>query len=343
MSIFLREARRTDLDDLHLLAQQFVLLNLPSDRGELEKLLDLSCRSFRREIEIQEGEYLFVAEDSELNKVVGASKITAKHGTPEVPNLYYQIGKKEKFSKELGVGFIHQTLKFCEETDGPTEIGGLIVDKLYRRRPEKVGKSVSLVRFLYMGIFPELFQDELHCEFVPPLTAEGRSEFWEALGRRFTGMPYDEADRLSRKNKDFIRQLFPEDELYMTLLESSARLVVGEVGQETRPARKLLESIGFKYKDQVDPFDGGPHYGARKEEVLPIRRMIQGELACVNKLKAHSGACIVGGIVSGEFRAKVCFPELKSDEIRLNTESIANLDFEEGQSLYCIPLQYDTL
>ena len=129
----------------------------------------------------------------------------------------------------------------------PTELGGLIVDRDYRRRPEKVGKTISLVRFMFIAANRGLFKEDLHCELAPPLTAEGRSEFWEALGRRFTGLPYEEADRLSRTNKEFIRSLFPEDKIYMTLLESKARLVVGEVGEETRPARALMESLGFIY------------------------------------------------------------------------------------------------
>ena len=79
-------------------------------------------------------------------------------------------------------------------------------------------------------------------KMAPPLTEEGRSEFWEALGRRFTGMPYQEADLLSRKNQEFIRSLFPEEDIYLCLLDPKARLVMGQVGPETRPALHMLES-----------------------------------------------------------------------------------------------------
>src|SRR6185503_735771 len=130
--------------------------------------------------------------------------------------------------------------------------GGLLVDKGYRRRPEKLGKQISLVRFLYMAIHPERFEAKVLCELTPPLTEEGRSEFWEALGRRFTGLPYQEADLLSQKNKEFIQSLFPEEDIYLTLLNSKARLVLGRVGEETRPAQHLLEKIGFQYLNEVD-------------------------------------------------------------------------------------------
>ncbi|MGH1468753.1 MAG: arginine N-succinyltransferase, partial [Bdellovibrionales bacterium] len=270
MSIYLRQSRMGDLDDLYKLASQFVLLNLPANKSKLKEILELSEASFKKELPAEEREFLFVAEDTELRRVIGASKIVTKHGTEDNPHLFYKIEKREKFSSELGLGFIHQLLSFKEDYDGPTELGGLIVDREYRRRPEKVGKTISLVRFMFIAANREQFDKNLHCELAPPLTAEGRSEFWEALGRRFTGLPYEEADRLSHTNKEFIKSLFPEDKIYMTLLESKARLVVGEVGEETRPARALMEKLGFVYKNEIDPFDGGPHLGVPTLSLIHI-------------------------------------------------------------------------
>src|SRR5690606_17201742 len=183
----------------------------------------------------------------------------------------FQILKRERFSRDLGVGFIHQILRLKISEDGPTEIGGLVVDRNYRTRPEKIGKLISLARFLYIGMCPERFEQSVYAQMAPPLTEDGRSEFWEALGRRFTGMPYQEADLLSQKNKEFIRSLFPEEDIYLCLLDSKARLVMGRVGVDTQPALHLLESIGFKFINEVDPFDGGPHLGAKAGDVTLIK------------------------------------------------------------------------
>lgn len=199
--------------------------------------------------------------------------ILAKSGTKKSPNYSFEIQKRERFSRELGVGFIHQILKLKMNIDGPTEVGGLIVDRSYRRRPEKVGRLVSFSRFLYMGLFPNRFERELHAEMAPPLTEEGRSEFWEALGRRFTGMPYHEADMLSSTNNQFIQSLFPEEDIYLCLLDSKARLVLGHVGEETQAAMHLLMRMGFKYKNEVDPFDGGPHLGCAFKDCVLIKNI----------------------------------------------------------------------
>ena len=94
---------------------------------------------------------------------------------------------------------------------------------------------------------------------------------WEAIGRKFMNMDYYEADLLSRSNKEFILNLFPSQNIYMPLLPMQARNAIGKVGQETLAVKNMLEKIGFRYTNEVDPFDGGPHYRCLLEDILPIK------------------------------------------------------------------------
>ena len=48
--------------------------------------------------------------------------------------------------------------------------------------------------------------------------------------------------------------------------------MIGKVGAQTRGVEKLLRRIGFRYADRVDPFDGGPHFTARMEEIALVAR-----------------------------------------------------------------------
>src|SRR6185503_515199 len=105
---------------------------------------------------------------------------------------------------------------------------------------------------------------------MPPLEPDGTSHLWEALGRNFTGMSYSEADRLSKKNKEFIKALFPEGTIYASLLKPEAQAVIGKTGAQTRGVEKLLRRIGFRYAERVDPFDGGPHFTARMDEITLV-------------------------------------------------------------------------
>lgn len=338
MSFIIRPVRHEDLYQLVDLARQFNLLNLPGDKKVLSQKIERSLASFTGTLPKSQSEYLFVLEDSEEQLVVGSSLIMAKHGTEEIPHNYFKVLKVNHYSEDLGIGFIHQVLRFQTDENGPTEIGGLLVDKLYRRRPEKLGKQMSLSRFLYMGMYPERFERRVLCELTPPLTDEGRSEFWESLGRRFTGLPYQEADLLSQTHKEFISSLFPTQDIYLCLLDAKARSVVGRVGEQTKPAQHLLENIGFEYLDEVDPFDGGPHYGAETSEIAPIA---QGQVCSVAEAKeAQFKEIGLVAVYRDEFRCALGSFELRDGQIVVAPKLRQMLELEPGEKVYISPFSY---
>lgn len=338
MSFIIRSARHDDVTQLVELAKQFALLNLPGDKKILGQKIENSVLSFAGELPKEKTEYLFVLEDTEERSIVGSSLIIAKHGSEEVPHCYFKVIKRDHFSQNLGIGFIHQVLRFQLDTEGPTEIGGLLVDRSYRRRPEKLGKQISLSRFLYMAIHPERFEEKVLCELTPPLTDEGRSEFWEALGRRFTGLNYQEADLLSQSHKEFIESLFPEDDIYLALLDPKARLVLGRVGEATKPAQHLLESIGFEYLEEVDPFDGGPHYGCVTQKILPVK---QSRKVKISEFKDPSfkGRTLIG-TMGDEFQATLVPYDLRDDEISIPTKIREELNLEIDEEVFITPFDY---
>ena len=165
MSFIVRPVRHEDINQLTDLARQFVLLNLPGDRKVITKKIEKSLASFQGQLSKPESEYLFVLEDTEEKLVVGSSLIMAKHGTEEIPHNFFKILKRNHYSDDLGLGFIHQVLRFQMDTDGPSEIGGLLVDKIYRRRPEKLGKQISLSRFMYIALNMDRFEDSVSWPF----------------------------------------------------------------------------------------------------------------------------------------------------------------------------------
>lgn len=338
MSFIVRAVKKSDAIQLVDLAKQFNLLNLPGDRKVIAEKIARSEASFAGELTKDKSEYIFVVEDVEEQAVVGSSLIIAKHGSESVPHCYFKILKRDHFSQDLGIGFIHQVLRFQLDTDGPTEIGGLLVDKAYRRRPERLGKQISLSRFVYMALNPDRFEKRVLCELTPPLTDEGRSEFWEALGRRFTGLPYQEADALSQTNKEFIESLFPEEDIYLSLLDSKARLVLGRVGEATKPAQHLLESIGFDYLDEVDPFDGGPHYGCETAKIAPIKlgkKLRIGE----GKDPAFKQMGLVG-IGSNDFKCMLTAYDIQDGIVALPSKTRDRMKLDLDQEVFVTPFEY---
>ena len=277
--IVLREVTEDDIPGLERLSSIAAerppgFLNVPSDPEGWREKISFSQHSFAGKLESPHaGKYIFVAEDTESKHVVGISMAASQHGTKDSPHFYFEVGHEQKFSQTINTGFIHGTLSLKIEYDGPTEIGGLLVDPESRNTPDRVGRQISFVRFLYIGAHRTSFRDHILAELLPPLTKKGKSPLWEAVGRRFTNMDYWEADYLSSKNKEFILSLFPSGTIYVTFLPADARNSIGKVSKETEPVMHMLKKVGFKYLNQVDPFDGGPHLVARTDEVTPIQKV----------------------------------------------------------------------
>ncbi len=305
----IRQARKEDLNDLFELSKLYTFINLPSDKTIIANLIESSDKSFalaKGSKDLSKDHYLFVLEDVKEGRVRGASMIHAQHGTEEEPHFYLKVGQEHKFSKTINTGFIHGTLKLGLETDGPTEIGGLILDPELRGNPYKLGKQLSFSRFLYMGMHQNKFKEEVHSELMPPFDAQGKSPLWEAIGRRFMNMDYPEADLLSRNNKEFILSLFPSANIYETLLPMEARNAIGKVGKDTQPVKKMLEQIGFEYIGEVDPFDGGPHYRCPMREIKLIKGMITGSFSCQESSSQDGEQMLLSIKDKDGFKAVLC-------------------------------------
>ena len=182
------------------------------------------------------------------------------------------LKEKQKYSETIHAGFIHKVLSLKFDSDGPTEIGGLVVDPTYRANKLKLGRSLSFCRFSFMKMKRRWFKDRVLSELMPPLSENGESLLWEALGRRFTNLSYQDADLLSRKNKEFITSLFPKGDIYTVLLSGEARDAIGKVGPDTEPVKHMLEKIGFRWREHIDPFDGGPHYWADTDKITLVNQ-----------------------------------------------------------------------
>jgi arginine N-succinyltransferase len=266
----IRAALPTDEDQLFEVARHLNTVNLPHDRGAIQELLHVSEESFSHKLPVNRREYVFVLRDLVNDRVIGTSMILAQLGRRDAPYIYVDVIEEEKYSATIDRHFHHTLLRIGYSYNGPTEIGGLVLHPDYRRVPERLGQSLSYIRFLFLATHRALFRPEVVAELLPPLLPDGTSHLWEALGRRFTGLSYAEADVLSKKNKEFIRQLFPESVIHASLLSPQAQEVIGKVGSQTRGVEKMLRRIGFQYAHRVDPFDGGPHFAANTDDITLV-------------------------------------------------------------------------
>lgn len=333
----IRAATTEHLVDLCELARHLNTVNLPDDAVAIKDLLELSERSFSGEIrDPKKREYVFVLWDREEARAIGTSMIVAQLGRRGVPYIYLEVRSEEKYSATLDRHFVHRVLTTRYSYDGPTEIGGLVMHPDVRRSPARLGSLISYVRFLFIAMRRLDFRDQVLAELLPPLEPDGTSHLWEAYGRRFTGLTYREADQLSKRNKEFIRGLFPE-EIYATLLSEEAQRVIGAVGADTVGVEKMLRRIGFQYAERVDPFDGGPHFVCDTDRIALVREARE----LPTTLGSSDGPSRV--LVGRAYRERPYFCALplsvtpQTDSFGLSEAQFRRLDLHPGDLVWRMP------
>jgi arginine N-succinyltransferase len=269
----IRDIAPRDLDDFQRAAVHLDSVNLPDDRDALARIIERSQRSFAGQASLAASDrcFVFVAEAPDTGEIAGTSMIFAQHGSRRAPHVFFDVLEEERYSETLDRHLVHRVLRIGYNYKGLTEVGGLVVRPEFRRHPERLGRLLSFVRFVYLARHRSVFRDEVLSELMPPLEPDGTSLLWESLGKRFTGLTYQDADRLSQDNKEFIRTLFPQDPLYATLLPPHVQELIGQVGPETRSVERMLREVGFSYAHRIDPFDGGPHFHARTDDITVVR------------------------------------------------------------------------
>jgi arginine N-succinyltransferase len=125
---------------------------------------------------------------------------------------------------------------------------------------------------LFIAEFPQLFGKKIIAEMRGMSDENGRSPFWESLGRHFFKMEFSQADYLTGVgNKAFIAELMPKFPLYSCFLSEDARSVIGQVHADTEPALTMLKAEGFSYQGYVDIFDAGPAVECETAKIRAVR------------------------------------------------------------------------
>ncbi|MGD0073662.1 MAG: arginine N-succinyltransferase [Candidatus Binataceae bacterium] len=336
----LREARSGDKCPLLELARELDSVNLPTDEGELEETLERSVRSFRGRIrDRSRAVYVICAEEAGSGRIAGASLIIAKHGTPRSSHFYLEMDTEERYSRTLRKMFRHSYMRLRHSMDGPTEVGGLIVSPEMRRHPEKIGKQLSWIRFLYIGKHRGRFENRVIAEMLAPMVGEHGNLFWDHYGGKVTGLSFRDADRLSTRDKEFIRALFPEAPLYTFLLPEEVRMTLGKVNEHSRGALRLVEQAGMRFLNHVDPFDAGPYYGAATADLEPVKALRSYAAVSAESADVGGVACLVAREDSAHgFRAVKAQAPTDGETIALTRELLGLLKIKEGDRVDVVPL-----
>jgi arginine N-succinyltransferase len=246
------------------------LTTLPANRERLASRIDRSVASFAGTASRADACYVFVLVDGAAGRVVGIAAIEAAVGLAE-PWYNYHVGTLVHASRALDVYTVAPTLFLANDHTGHTELCSLFLDQAYRRG--RNGPLLAKSRLLFVAEFAQRFAPKVIAELRGRVDDAGRSPFWEGLGRHFFAMEYTTADYLTGiGQKSFVAELMPRYPVYVNLLPESARAAIGEVHDDTRAARTMLEQEGFRYEGYIDIFDAGPTVECFRDDIRAVRQ-----------------------------------------------------------------------
>jgi arginine N-succinyltransferase len=341
--VLIRPVSIDDLEPLAKLAEMagVGLTTLPPDRDLLRRRILKSQRSMENIPDRPGGEsYMFVMQDADSGKVVGASGIVSKVGGFE-PFYAYRLETFVHESEFLKVRNEMQVLQLVREHDGPAEVGSLFLSPEFRKKD--YGRFLQLVRFLFVAEHREAFEPLVVSELRGIIDDKGRSPFWDAVGRHFFEIDFPKADYLSVVNKRFIAELMPTHPLYVPLLPKEAQDVIGKVHPSSKPALTNLEAEGFRFSGMVDIFDAGACVSCPRDE---IRTVADSRSAVVEKIgddPIQSPTYMIGA-TGREFRVTMCDVEAVSPTgVRITTDCAKLLRVQVGDRVRIAMLKPDSL
>ncbi|NOX94327.1 MAG: arginine N-succinyltransferase [Alphaproteobacteria bacterium] len=329
---FMRPVRREDFDEILTLAKQSGggMTNLPSDPDALRARVNFVAESFEagatqpgREV------YMMVLEND--GKVIGTSAVFSTIGLDH-GFVNYRINKTVHASTQLNKHIERRLLVPTHDFTGCGEVGALFLSP--DARGGGFGKYLARTRYLFIAQHRELVADPVCAELRGWRGPNGEQPFWEALGKPFFDMEFEDADLAnSALGNQFISDLMPRHPIYAALLPKAAREILGKPHDSAIPAYNMLIKEGFHYRGYIDVFDGGPLVDAHIDDLetikaskvykivkitdpgeVPLQLMVAGRLTTFRALRAP--ARIDGEAMTLDQASADVLGVVKGDEVR---------------------------
>lgn len=282
------------------------------------------------------GVYFLVAEDSDSSEVVGTTAIYVGIGT-EVPFYSYRQTLLVKHSKELEKMLEIKVLNLVNDFTRAAEIGSLFLSKSHRH--SNYGQFMSRSRYLLMSDFPQRFPDDVIAEMRGWQDKDGNSPFWQALGKKFFELPFENADHIAAtKGTLFIQDLMPKYPVYIDLLPEDAQACIGKPHNVSAKAIHMLEKEGFRYDGYVDLFDGGPTVHCRREQIRSVRRAQTYTVRLTETILDNQQRYIMSNRNIDSYRIIVQPANLIDNTVEITAESASVLGVSHGDTVNLIEM-----
>ena len=325
---YMRPVRAEDFEDILALAKQSGggMTNLPGDREALQARIDFAVNSFVSNPTEPTGEvYMMVLEQD--GKVVGTSAVFSAIGLDH-GFVNYRINKTVHASTQLKKRVERRILVPTHDFTGCAEVGSLFLSP--EARGGGFGKYLAKARYLFIAEHRDLVADPVCAELRGWRGPDGEQPFWEALGKFFFDMEFEDADLAnSALGNQFIADMMPRHPIYVALLPKEARDCLGRHHDGAAPAFNMLLKEGFAFRGYIDVFDGGPLVDAHIDD---IKTIYESRVATVGEI-ADPGDAPVMLMSAGylqSFRVTRAPAKVDGDSITIGEDAATALGVKKG-------------
>jgi len=178
----------------------------------------------------------------------------------DLPRYSYHLGQVVHAAAELRLFRVQQTLLLGNDHTGDSELSDLACapSLAHEAQVEALGQLLQAAR-QRMAAQREAFGRRLIVELAGPRDAQGRSPFWQGLGRFFYAGDPDAAQvRFGDAWRSHLAALLPRQTLYLSFLSEAAQAALGQVGEPGLAAAQALRAGGLVFSRHVRIDDGGP-------------------------------------------------------------------------------------
>lgn len=340
----LRAARPDDLDGLAALARARAIgiSSLPSERAALAAQIAQSQAAFASDDDASgEERYLFVLQDRSSGRLVGTAGIAAAAGFND---RFYSYRNEfiVQAAPALGARNRIHTLHLCHDLTGVSLLTGFHIDAALADTPAP--QLLSRGRLAFIAAQPARFSDRIAAENPGLADDSGRCPFWDAVGRRFFGMDYPEAERLSGglSPKGWIAELMPQSPIYVPLLPDEAQWSLGQLHPVGELPFRILLDEGLDGDTYLNLFDGGPTAEGRVATLKTVRRRRAVTPRLASDTAGTSGAgpawCLVDNGRRDGFAALLRPAPAAGQPLTLSPADAQALAWQAGQPLWAATL-----
>lgn len=304
------------------------LTNLPPDRDAIERRIVAAVQALSDQQARADGAAIMLVAETG-GRIVATGMIFARVGA-EWPFYSYRITRQASLSRAVGRSKSQRLLNLVNDFDGETEVGGLFVDPAMRG--QALGQMMARARYMFIAAHRGWFGERVIAELRGYQDDSGRSPVWEAIGRHFYDMEFDEADKTGAiHGNQFIADLGPRYPIYISMLPAEAQAALGRPHNDGRPAHAMLLAEGFRDEGYVDIFDGGPTLVA---PIDAVRTVAQSREVTFAGIAESGGRALICTGVGGDFRlTRGSAPTPREGAVALDPRTARLLSAAEGDTL----------